>query len=176
MKTKPTKKKSAVLKLLKRLPPFPPVPRGYDRWAPMGVGYSSDKAHAYLGYIESTGHHAGWEISEDAHAYGVGGLLYIVAVRDPKPAPTIRKSRKVAPKPAGKGRVVAKLEKRSAYTGRGYYADSDRFVLPADAASVERMVEQVRNAFCERAPATPTELARAVLSSIGILPANKGTK
>lgn len=53
------------------------------------------------------------------------------------------------PKPARKGRVVAKLEKRSADTGRGYYADSDRFVLPADAASVERMVEEVTTKLME---------------------------
>jgi hypothetical protein len=69
-----------------------------------------------------------------------------------------------------KGRVVAKYTMASRDSGRGYYVDAPTFTLPADAASVERMREQVAECIAGTSGTNMSDdqVAEVALAAIGI--------
>lgn len=178
-------------KLPKNLPPLPPVPDGYDRWKLCGWGgliMDADGTPWGCAWLRASD----WNVENQTkyNAIGSKSLYYIVAVRDPKPAPTIRKFRKVAaPKPR-KGRVVASKLATSDYhlngSGLLLLARGNAnaaypipvFLLSADSASVERMLEQAAEALANRDGFTVLDAnapgmayrdrARLALAAIGI--------
>lgn len=74
-------------KLPKGLPPLPPVPAGYCRWKYMGMGWDScgPVQHPWAGTYDSGEHWQVW--SGERGTASNFQTHYIVAVRDPKPAP-----------------------------------------------------------------------------------------
>jgi hypothetical protein len=74
--------------------------------------------------------------------------------------------------------LYPKKESAVYYAGFGPYAVNSVYVLPADAESIERMVEQINHGIMSlsdgRDHYTSRDLARAALAAIGIK--TKGTK
>ena len=68
------------------LPPFPPVPEGYDRWEYRGVGWKSAEKTIYA---FKSGGYRGWIVLEGS-AEGHDRIHYIEAVKDITPPPPTR--------------------------------------------------------------------------------------
>lgn len=122
---------------------LPPVPAGFDRLVEAKRGTLTGSGHTFFCY------HGGdvWQGPYLGAPANTPGVRYFVAVKRPakasaaKKTPTSKQNLQVAAtkKPERKaGRVVAK----SRLLGNNIPV----FVLPADAASVERMAEQVNRA------------------------------
>lgn len=164
-------------KLPKGLPKLPPVPEGFDAWELMPAGYISSApgviAFTTAKRFPKVPHR--WRIG--VNAYGLDGLVYIRAIKRPAKLK----------KPKQAQAVKAKIQYVST---NGALPLVRHFVLPADAASVERMVEQVARAMAAHEYATVKGWAwrqdarcdklwiaqsRAALASLGITSA-KGRK
>lgn len=163
-------------KLPKGLPKLPPVPDGYDAWKLCGWGKLNHHQTHGRPWNSCSATSGEWPPTNAGSGMpsGFRDRYYILAVK--RPAKT--------PKHARKGRVVARMSKQ--FAG----AINDDFsliggavpvaILPADAESVERMVEQVKTVFFRNPPISPTfgagDMARAVLAAIGIASKENGGK
>ena len=156
-------------KLPKNLPALPPVPEGYSRWEYKGKAWNSgDKPVGAPWAVGETGR--SWVVLPEQWRFGFRNGHYIVAVRDPKPAPKKRERRVVAIKgvstltPTTFGIISVFPETKDTYL-------TPVVLLPADAASVARMQDQAYYAVVAETdlPADACErIARAALAAIGI--------
>lgn len=158
---------STAKKLPKGLPALPPVPVGWDAWEYMGQGWTGPVSPSQWWAVYE---HGKWTTywHKDWSPSGFPRIHYIRAIKRP-----------AAKKAKGK-RVVAK---RGSCIAMG-----ECFVLPADAASVERMTEQVARGICASHTGDPDrydllgasgkvaylDLAKHALAAIGLAGPKKG--
>lgn len=173
-------------KLPAGLPPLPAVLEGYAGWEYMGKGYASKDGEPYRFFDPTCGH---WSALL-GHLGGLStanrSLHYIRAIKRPAAKPS-------KAKPACNGRVVAKRMWSTDYPycsatiteGRVTAASKPVFVLPADAESVERMVEQGAEAisgnpgwaqFDEKLRELYRATIRTALAAVGLRAAKKGAR
>jgi hypothetical protein len=70
------------------LPPYPPVPEGYDRWEYRGLGWGNERKPTVFAYVNKDDIRYGWGVEDSGEVCPVGNgqcsnLHYIEAVKGP---------------------------------------------------------------------------------------------
>jgi hypothetical protein len=142
---------STANKLPANLPALPPVPDGWHSWEYMGEGYVSEKVEPF-GYASTGDSHWYVEMKSTAIGDDCPTLHYIRAIKrpaklkQPKQAQAVKAELWHRSDNALEWSRLSGMVRMHREGGENTPMNNPVFVLPADAASVERMIEQVAQA------------------------------